>query len=999
MNLFSVANTGHTAWSTVSLQFAVGTSTGTISEDFSSESSLSIFTVSGDYGSCTPEASVSLPSFLTAVDWSEKDLIGAGLEGGRILVAPCDALSAEAMIDAHSADVTALRFSTQLAQSVLATGSQAGEVSFWDADTSALLYTTLTKSGAFPHTGRVNSISWNPRVPRVCCSAGDDGATIVWDLLKKGALMNVREDSTPVVSAVYSPDVATVISTVTAAGHVCLWDLRQKQHPLATLDLGIGPGQHVDSMRYWASYKDLLAVSLSDGTVVSVSTKDSSMHRVGGISGLGANANFSFFNPNLCLGGILSDHGYQEGVVCSFVGYPVDLAADSPTAGPAELGPVLYHPSFFLTDEWPDDLVETIVLSKPFGVRVSNTNILTSAQGGDELCLASIRDARDICERVHKMIDGHASTANQTAPSDFVALAGKPLLDAYLQAISLQDHKELVRGITRSTCESLALPSPSDGVAERLSVHSHPSPGKHMDDLNFFDSEIRNDSGSAESVELSEEHAANDCYADYSPFLYAGDLKSAIAKAVKADDFALAFCLAGLSKDSASAAAVSQLFVGKRSSAFLGLVDGCCSGRAASALSAMHLSQWREQLSLAQHYGGEPLFLSTASRLADEMALSGAAGMASTCVVLLVLARRPVDAFNLVYRHSRDIVDLALAAMRTSKACPHVFKADAYSKLLSLINILTAQGETAAVAYLQRELSIAEPAHPPLDAKAPIPQKAHQPTRPARQAAPDIFVPAQLPGLSAPPLSAVQPQRSAGFPQVAMQPPFQPPPAACVPVSAPQPAAALVAPPPSTALSPPMINLEPPPAFGMPQPAVMQPSFGQPQPARQPAAPVLVAPPPPTATGDVADQAIVQVPTTTAPQPSPVRRQPHQKIPQGGDPVQVLNSIDLNGSQLAARFLSLLARYNQVDRVGLSKHHRKLADVLVHMSEASDVLHQDTQRALNEFVAAVEQLTFERASAALKALDRRNPRVYEAEMQGWAPTLKLMARSLCAASG
>jgi len=107
-----------------------------------------------------------------------------------------------------------------------------------------------------------------------------------------------------------------------------------------------------------------------------------------------------------------------------------------------------------------------------------------------------------------------------------------------------------------------------------------------------------------------------------------------------------------------------------------------------------------------------------------------------------------------------------------------------------------------------------------------------------------------------------------------------------------------------------------------------------------------------------------------------------------------LHALDLQGSSLAARFLSLLEAFAAADSMEFCKHFQKLGDCLLYLCEAESLLRPQTRKALEEIVEAIER----RDSAAVNSITRtmavRHATIYEAELAQWVPPLKSLAKAL-----
>lgn len=108
MRLFSLQECGHLAWSPVSMQFALATSSANITETFVSETSLSVYSL--DIDSVTPVREFSWPfaAEFTCLLWSTSDSIIAGFEDGSLSIGPWNDMGNAIRLQAHNAALSAL---------------------------------------------------------------------------------------------------------------------------------------------------------------------------------------------------------------------------------------------------------------------------------------------------------------------------------------------------------------------------------------------------------------------------------------------------------------------------------------------------------------------------------------------------------------------------------------------------------------------------------------------------------------------------------------------------------------------------------------------------------------------------------------------------------------------------------------------------------------------------------------------------------------------------
>jgi len=178
-------------------------------------------------------AAAPCPERAHAVAWgapsTSPGLVAAALEGGAVTVWDAAAL-------------------LRLPLSAAADGGGGG---------GAAAAATVVSAGAGAHAGAARAVEWNPRVPTLLASAGDDGHVLVWDF-GRGAGGGAVAPLTPVGVAPSPPGVSgtdapagaapakeamlcvgwnrqmqQILAGGGAAGVTAVWDLRQKRRVIA----------------------------------------------------------------------------------------------------------------------------------------------------------------------------------------------------------------------------------------------------------------------------------------------------------------------------------------------------------------------------------------------------------------------------------------------------------------------------------------------------------------------------------------------------------------------------------------------------------------------------------------------------------------------------------------------------------------------------------------------------------------------------------------------
>ncbi|EET01974.1 Putative WD-repeat family protein [Giardia duodenalis] len=1028
MRLFSLQECGHLAWSPVSMQFALATSGANITEAFVSETSLSVYSL--DIDSTTPVREFSWPfvTEFTCLLWSTNDSIVAGFEDGSLSIGAWNDMGNAIHLQAHGTALSALSCSEAYSLPLLATGSTTGEVSFWDLNTRTLWHAVKSREGTAAHHGAIVQISWNPKVPKICCTASQDGTVSIWDMDKKGGLISLRGDGTPLISAIFSPDIATVVFTVNTVGLVSMWDLRQKTHPVSTSFLQLPPNVIPESMFTYQYGKTFLCVPTSDGKCFFFLPRQTDLLLIGSDDSIGTHINASPFYPGYFLSQACDTVQFSSRTEGYFIPslIPLTLLSNHVETLPS---PVLLHPLFLFAETCPDDISDNYDFVPQALININSRNVMIEGRQQHNstglFLLTQVHDAGTVLSQIEQVLAIPVEAHSCPLPS--------------YKDLSLQPPNKVFRALLSAGPSGVlswltgAEASPKVDFAKQIGAHPVPQPAAASDGRDFFD-DIQNSFPDSfpENEILELPTSAADRFSSYYSFLYNNDLGSAAACAANNGDFALAFYIASKRNDKKLLESVSESFKKAMNSSFIKAVDSVEIGYAA-IIECLPPESWFYHLKIAASYGGEQALKEAAANLLQKSSSFSPALLTA----LTILAGRVPEAFELAASTSNLLDTLVMSLLCVSQGVP-IVGSSAFRVLEGLINIVISQGDENLAAKLRTKFSINQSNSLPQNTScmekvqetgpssgstsitkqgrrtrsSTIPQinSSHpslsQPVNASIFPVPISAVPSTssiIPGIppnqivtttAAPSLPyPTSTQAFAAFPtapQINLQPPIAP---SVVPPQMPH----MPISQPLTQFQPSVLPLESPqmPVISITQPTSIMPisSPGMPQPEMPVTAPPLItAPAPPTVDGAVSAE-VVQVATTTAPQTRALRRQPTQSL-STGQPLDVIRNIATNGSANAERFKALVLRYAEVDQMGFLKYYSKLGDCIIHLAEQG-VLSADTISVLGRYIAGLEMGNGQAATEAIKTMAARKQRLYTEELSAWAAPLKIMARALC----
>ena len=308
-------------------------------------------------------------SFLCC-DWSFGDYVVAGAEQGQLLVTKPEDLAQAELKQVSDSDITAVKASDE-SEHCVAVGTASGQVLFVDTENGEIIFEAFTKQNQNPHSAKVIKITWNPRVPRVCCSLDEKGTAIVWDLKKKGAVMSFQVAGA--VDVIFSQEVATILYLLKPK-EIDVWDLRQRQDRLKALPLS---KEGAIGLRLHEGANNVVGVYYPDQTIVSLDLKSDAevgKQRLGD--------QFSYVYPNLWVN-VLEDGSIQLHVRAVIVNGK----------------PILFNPAL-LVRELRDDEDEIIHLPH-VPIALSQRNALFNISG-DKVLVQQITDSEDVVKQVRE---------------------------------------------------------------------------------------------------------------------------------------------------------------------------------------------------------------------------------------------------------------------------------------------------------------------------------------------------------------------------------------------------------------------------------------------------------------------------------------------------------------------------------------------------------------------------------------------------------------------
>ncbi|AQZ15092.1 SEC31 (YDL195W) [Zygosaccharomyces parabailii] len=280
VKLADYSRTATFAWSHDKIPSLVtGTASGTVDADFSSESTLELWSLLSADAS-KPKASLSVEAKFNDLDWSfDNKTIAGALDNGTIELFSSSehSLKSEAKFQHHKGSAKVVRFNPKQFN-VLASGGSKGEIFIWDVNKcldSPSDYAPLTPGNSTVPVEEVSSLAWNNSLAHVFASAGSTTYASIWDLKAKKEVIHLTYTSPNTgvkaqLSVVeWHPKNSTRVATATGSDNepsILVWDLRNANTPLQVLSQGHSKG--VLSLDWCHQDENLLLSSGRDNTVV-----------------------------------------------------------------------------------------------------------------------------------------------------------------------------------------------------------------------------------------------------------------------------------------------------------------------------------------------------------------------------------------------------------------------------------------------------------------------------------------------------------------------------------------------------------------------------------------------------------------------------------------------------------------------------------------------------------------------------------------------------------
>lgn len=280
VKLADYSRTATFAWSHDRIPTLVtGTASGTVDADFSSESSLELWSLLSP-DATNPKTSLGVDAKFNDLDWScDNKVIAGALDNGSVELFSYkdEALKSEAKFQRHRTTAKVARFNPKQFN-VLASGGTKGEIFIWDVNKcleTPNAYTPLTPGNSMTPVEEITSLAWNQSLAHVFASAGSTSYASIWDLKAKKEVIHLSYTSpntglkAPLSVVEWHPRNSTRVATATGSDNepsILVWDLRNANTPLQVLSQGHSKG--VLSLDWCHQDEDLLLSSGRDNTVV-----------------------------------------------------------------------------------------------------------------------------------------------------------------------------------------------------------------------------------------------------------------------------------------------------------------------------------------------------------------------------------------------------------------------------------------------------------------------------------------------------------------------------------------------------------------------------------------------------------------------------------------------------------------------------------------------------------------------------------------------------------
>ncbi|CAL5980813.1 Sec31 [Hexamita inflata] len=945
----------------------------TMSEDYTLQSSVQIFNV--NQTKLEAQTKSTFQTSFQCCDWSFSNYIAAGGEQGALLLTTPDLLPNAELKSISQSDISAIHFSDE-SENLLAVGTASGEVHFYDLNGNIVLQ-AQTKAGQNPHSTKVVSLTWNPRVPRVCCSLDESGTAIVWDLKKKGAVMTFQSNGG--VDVCFSGLTATVMYILNSQSEIDVWDLRVKTGKQASFPVA----QNASGIRLHEGVENILGVYYQSGEVASYNLES---FKLVGQQLLGQR--FSFVYPNLWAQ-LKTELTVHYRAVC------------------IDSQPILFNQNLIKgpLDENEPELIQIKRVPISFGKKNHFRFI-----EGNKLMQQRVLDCDDIVEQVEAAVNGKVQLNQEQ--EEFAKLISESKEEQLNQIIGAKDQAKVELDV------------------EKVEIVAKAS--ENTD--NFFDQEeaveILEDKQDKVLTVDKETEGIMELIKD-------GDSLSAIHTAMNQKNFALALYLLLNSKiDQQKQIAIMNEFQkqNQKYEALFVLMNNIKNGQIPEE------ADWKTQIRMCRAYNKpiqavvqKAIEAASGKDLIRLLVYAGQTTQALEIVAQNKMTLQQKIAFSIeLSKHSIQFQHKELETIM--QIVESQGRQDLSEKLQTSLKIQKPKQQTkipqpVSTPVQQQHQPIQQPVNrqpygqnlvtqnqpsmslpvaqpqPPKNnnffsvggqqpiGSQPMPQKSQHLSSNADVKEPEPIYAVDIFGTQQP-LPQPQPQVQPPVPQPFNQPHVNsmlPPPNNGFMQQPPQPVQPYQQPEIFRPAAPPQPGVAPP----MPTGNLQYPSQNQARPPPQMTAlhsrgPDLVAPLPPSVGVEQVQTSMIRVQQTTAPEKI-IKAKPVQVLDISYKGLEMLSQIQLK-TQLAQGFFSFCQRYQQVDNLNFSKNSAKLGDLLLHLSDFEDVeglISDQAVNCLNTILEAFQQNNFKSIQKIFADFGRSSD-----ELNQWSGTVKLMAIAL-----
>lgn len=254
---------------------ATGTLSGVMDDNFSSDSSLSIY--NPFESSKNPLYTSAAPGKFSSIDWAKSDnhsrgILACGLENSTIQLYDTNKIldtKPSNLIDArineykkHSTPVLQVCFNP-LQSHILASSGSKGEIFIWDIKKD----TSFNPGQAISPMSKVSSLAWNNNISHIFGTAGDNGYTSIWDLKAKREVLQLNYANYNLSVLKWHPTQSTKLVTASDNDNdpvILTWDLRNSSTPEKIMK---GHKKGILSLDWCLNDPQLLLSSSKDDTV------------------------------------------------------------------------------------------------------------------------------------------------------------------------------------------------------------------------------------------------------------------------------------------------------------------------------------------------------------------------------------------------------------------------------------------------------------------------------------------------------------------------------------------------------------------------------------------------------------------------------------------------------------------------------------------------------------------------------------------------------------